>query len=349
MFSLQKFDFFKNRNLSHSYDHLTKVFNRETINEYIDYLIANNRPFCLCITDVDNFKYVNDTYGHLVGDEILLTVTKVLVNSIANKGVVGRFGGDEFISVLEGVTDYKEIWGVFHSLNKSISTLKIEGLGQSNITVTSGISRFPLDANSQSEMFNIADKALYRGKSKGRNCFIIYLAEKHSNLTFEDSDGKKMSTRLMLAQAYHTLTANKDIKTLINEVFEQSCHYFMFDHVCIETPDGMKNERCYSTALGDKYEHIDYELLNQALDNIGLLSIHHCDVLKEINNDLYQQVSSQNVKAMICAKISAYGKDFGIIRADMKSGRVWQNFELNLILTVAHTIALILYYQNEKL
>ena len=70
-YSLRQFEYFKDIDLSHSFDSLTGILNREALVKYINWLIEKNRPFSFFLVDIDNFKNVNDTYGHLVGDIVI--------------------------------------------------------------------------------------------------------------------------------------------------------------------------------------------------------------------------------------------------------------------------------------
>lgn len=74
-------------------DDLTGVYERQVIVSYMEYLISNSIPFSFSILDVDNFKFVNDNYGHLIGDEVLKMVASTLKNVVADYGIIGRYGG----------------------------------------------------------------------------------------------------------------------------------------------------------------------------------------------------------------------------------------------------------------
>ena len=102
--------FFKNQNLDYAFDSLTKVLNREIISSYVRYLIQENIPFSICLADIDNFKYVNDTYGHMMGDQVLYEFAQKIVASVGEKCVVGRYGGDEFMIIATGISEYQDIW-----------------------------------------------------------------------------------------------------------------------------------------------------------------------------------------------------------------------------------------------
>ena len=120
---LNKFDYFKDKDLSNRIDFLTNVLNRQTAFDYVNYLIEHNIPFTVCVSDIDNFKNINDTYGHLVGDRILKGVAYLFENCIKDKGVVGRFGGDEFIFIFENITEYDDVWIGLHGYIKQSNTI----------------------------------------------------------------------------------------------------------------------------------------------------------------------------------------------------------------------------------
>lgn len=121
--------------------------------------------------DIDNFKNTNDTYGHQVGDKVIAQMARYFVKMADNKGVVARYGGDEFIMVFEGVDDYKDVWNIGHDINMRIGGIVFEGIPNIAITVSMGIARYPLDASTLKDLMSVADKALYRAKTKGRNCY----------------------------------------------------------------------------------------------------------------------------------------------------------------------------------
>lgn len=81
-------------NIERPKDNLTHVYSREVIIDYVNQLVADGTPFTFALVDIDNFKYVNDTYGHIAGDKILKTVSNRLVKLIGSIGTVARYGGD---------------------------------------------------------------------------------------------------------------------------------------------------------------------------------------------------------------------------------------------------------------
>ena len=185
----QENDFFKNVSVEDLLDPLTKTITRRYITDYIQFLIANNIPFSVQIIDLDNFKLINDNYGHQIGDIVLVEFARRMKKAIQNNGFIGRFGGDEFLVVLPNIVKYNDIKTFissnFFGENKPFRD-KYKFSKELYITGTIGSASFPLDATNYDTLFKTIDKALYRGKEKGRNCYIIYVESKHKNINVSE-------------------------------------------------------------------------------------------------------------------------------------------------------------------
>ena len=166
-------------------DPLTGVITRVDAICFVHSLISSGTPFSFSIIDLDNFKFINDTFGHSAGDTVLKAVTKSLAEALGENGIVGRFGGDELLMIDLRDTDYTANQTFFKALYGTDSVLRqnirLES-GSTFVTCTTGCASFPADAGNFSDLFGLIDKALYLGKSKGRNCYIIYQEEKHRGI-----------------------------------------------------------------------------------------------------------------------------------------------------------------------
>ena len=257
---LESIDFFKNQDLQFAFDGLTKVLNREMISSYLSHLIQNKKTFTVCLCDVDNFKSVNDNYGHMLGDEILQILAKTIEETVGNKGVVGRYGGDEFMIILDGITEYNDVWEVCHKINVTAGKLRYEKAEELNVTLTTGIVRFPIDGQTYEELLSKANRALYRGKMKGRNCFIIYLAAKHANILIEKKKEKLYSSMEMLSRVFNIVTVGDDLKKNIKSVIQYLSSYLMIDHICIQSSNKICVEQIHSLSVIKEFEYIDNDL-----------------------------------------------------------------------------------------
>ncbi len=178
---LRKFNFFDRIideiSLDEILDPLTGVLNRAYAMKLVHWLIAENQPFTFTMVDLDNFKSINDTFGHSAGDEVLVEVSKNLAKSVDGFGAVGRFGGDELLIIdLKNISkkDKSRFFEKLYSKSGAIRTEMTFGDSTIMITATSGCASYPKDADEYDKLFELIDKTLYVGKSEGRNCYTIY-------------------------------------------------------------------------------------------------------------------------------------------------------------------------------
>jgi two-component system cell cycle response regulator len=157
------------------HDPLTGLYNRKAILDILQHLMeqaqSSGSSLWLCMCDLDFFKRVNDTFGHLAGDEVLRSFA-ALVRSIAgDENPIGRYGGEEFLIIFSGSIE-KDVLQKFEYLRKKVADSRVLFEGeQIEITVSIGITRL-LKNDLIDILLARADDALYRAKSAGRNCII---------------------------------------------------------------------------------------------------------------------------------------------------------------------------------
>lgn len=149
-------------------DTLTGVPNRRHFVDRVTELIKDNRPLTLAIIDIDHFKKVNDTYGHDIGDEVLITFSDFMINNIRGDDFFGRIGGEEFSLVIQSKDSDTTIM-IINRLRELITELKMSTTKESfSITVSIGIAHFK-SGETYSQLSKRADRALYKAKEDGRN------------------------------------------------------------------------------------------------------------------------------------------------------------------------------------
>ncbi len=193
---LTRYDYFKDVEIEYALDSLTGVVSRGYILGFAKHLVESKTPFMMAIMDIDNFKLVNDNYGHKFGDECLKSIGENLAKFVGNKGLVGRFGGDEFIILYFGGTNYNNVHSYVAKLYNSGTIVRRRlkfGSVEFYVTSTTGCASFPDDADNYDELFLLVDKALYRGKTKGRNCYIVYVESKHRNIDVNKKEASLLS------------------------------------------------------------------------------------------------------------------------------------------------------------
>lgn len=165
--------------LSHR-DPLTNLFNRRYFavqSEKIkSFLIRNEQPLSLIALDIDKFKKINDTYGHSAGDDVIIGLARILENSVRSSDVVSRFGGEEFVVLLQNI-DLQGAQKIALKIKDLIESTKIETSKNKKIDFTAsfGVAQFDeiIDRNSVEHLIQRADKVLYEAKKTGRNKIVL--------------------------------------------------------------------------------------------------------------------------------------------------------------------------------
>lgn len=160
-------------------DPLTKLFTRyyfsEVLSQHFENAFNQRDSLSVVMCDIDNFKRINDTYGHLTGDKVLKAVAKLLRDNIRSTDIVGRFGGEEFILAFPS-TDIEEVTNILERLRRHIKELSEF---QFKITLSFGVVNYPentegLLIQSPEDLIRLADTALYHAKNTGKDKIVIY-------------------------------------------------------------------------------------------------------------------------------------------------------------------------------
>jgi diguanylate cyclase (GGDEF)-like protein/PAS domain S-box-containing protein len=158
-------------------DFLTGVYNRGYLEESLAFEISRAErkgyPLSVIMIDVDNFKEINDTYGHKTGDEVIVALSKMLQNQTRDGDCVSRFGGDEFALVMpdmncEQAFERAELWR-----NECKQSIQIHINKGTMVTISIGIAVFPKNGKTIDTLLGKADQALYQAKQSGKDCIRI--------------------------------------------------------------------------------------------------------------------------------------------------------------------------------
>jgi diguanylate cyclase (GGDEF)-like protein len=158
-------------------DHLTQVYNRSYIMKVFDSAFAQTKryqqTFSCIILDIDNFKAINDTYGHPMGDEVIKATAQKIASQLRDADSVGRYGGEEFLIILPN-TGAAEAKQVAEKIRTTVENATI-GKQKLSVTVSLGLSDTLIESpTTQEEMLHNVDVALYQAKEKGKNRTVTY-------------------------------------------------------------------------------------------------------------------------------------------------------------------------------
>lgn len=161
-------------------DPLTRILNRHTFEKQVEQLInmasRHNEKLAMLFIDLDNFKHINDTLGHDFGDDLLVEVVRRMTPSIRSGDVFGRFGGDEFVIVVNDICESTLITVLQKLMSIMRQGWEINGY-KLNITASMGVALFPDNGDTVNELMKKADTALYKAKELGKDNFCFYTSE----------------------------------------------------------------------------------------------------------------------------------------------------------------------------
>lgn len=168
------------------YDHLTGLPNRSLFRDRLDHAVATARrdgsSFALLFIDLDNFKHINDAFGHQVGDDVLSKIGKRLQDSLRESDTGSRLGGDEFATLLLNCGTETALTKVIGNLFSRLNGHVVVEDREVFVTVSIGVARFPMDGEDADALLKVADIAMYRAKESGKERVCYYTPEMGTRL-----------------------------------------------------------------------------------------------------------------------------------------------------------------------
>ncbi len=153
-------------------DYLTGLYNRryffDAMSEYENEIADGGEKFAVAMIDIDHFKQINDTYGHEIGDKIIVALSEILRTSTSHRDIVARFGGEEFCMVLKNINRYSAL-DIFERIRQEIEHFSFSIDKENFIKFTISIGAVVHTGEELEETINNADMMLYKAKNSGRN------------------------------------------------------------------------------------------------------------------------------------------------------------------------------------
>lgn len=267
-----------------SMDPLTKLSNRKTMEDYVAANPSAENGYFLMI-DLDNFKQVNDNYGHIVGDSVLVKVAEVFEQIMDHKGLVSRMGGDEFIIFLSGEFTRDEVVNLVRRL---IATSEFEiseilaDYSEFKVSISVGISCRPSDGNDFASLYANADKALYFVKQNGKRGFHFYDTVVNNPDHFDEEN-----SRINLLQLQRLISENDDKDGAYKVEYEGFKRIYRFVSRCMDR----KNQDVQIVLFTlENIAGMNSEALNDHIEALGeevSLSLRRGDVATRCGDSQY--------------------------------------------------------------
>lgn len=338
-------------------DPLTGFYNKIVVEEAIEAYLKEDPSRCsaFMIIDIDNFKTINDTAGHLFGDAVLIDVSKELKSAFRSNDIIGRVGGDEFVILLKNICSLEKIKQKAMAVCETFRYLYSGEKGQHKISCSVGISLYPQHGKTYKELFEYADQALYRAKSLRKDDFVIYeeqpkyapviktAYETVPPLIKGDSfEGKETQSKLSLIRIFELLFDTKDVERGINKVIEMLGKHYQIDRVYIIENAPVR------TAIKIPYEWCNTGIVSRRIKNgrclyYGLAEdqLFRCEDINEANiaPDVIAYFKECGVKSVMQYGIHENGEFKGTIGFEQcQSARKWTQEEIESLIIVSKFI-----------
>ncbi|MCI9083111.1 MAG: diguanylate cyclase [Lachnospiraceae bacterium] len=342
-------------------DDLTGLLNKSTTKSEIEGFLKDNvrGNHALFLIDVDNFKMINDTLGHMFGDSVLINVAKKIQELFRATDVVGRIGGDEFMVFMK-YTDFYQAKQKAENICKSTKQVYHGRDGEEiQVSCSVGVAVYGTVKESYSSLFSKADMAMYQAKEAGKNQYRVaegtdplWKIRKASRIEVRSSQYKagKMQDMDFLSEAFSLLSHAKDLNDSLNILMERIGRQYDLGRVAVLECDKERKEliqtNCWTRENGildrpefvDKYENWDGFL--SGFDEWGLASIDDCLGDQQVSEADREVFRERRMRAIVnCSfSYSELGEGF-ITFCDTEKPRNWTNFEKETFLELSKMLS----------
>jgi diguanylate cyclase (GGDEF)-like protein len=345
-------------------DALTGLYNKMTVQTLTEERLSRLQEGELgafLMIDIDNFKQINDVFGHLNGDVMLTEAGRILKGLVRSGDIVGRVGGDEFAVLLRDIHGVEDAKKKAEAILNAFEKLMSKEMDKQQISCSIGISMIPKDGRAFHDVFRNTDIALYYAKKKGKNRYAVYDKEMLPQaLTQEeeraskiqkqeiDSDKNLGAMPYQLAEyVFHILYHGDNLEESIPLVLEIVGRQMDVSRVYIfeDSEDGTyctnTFEWCSQGVLPQKefLQKVSYEDLGDYYDNFDEDGIYYLRDIRELPKVQFDILDVQGIKSMLHCQIRDGGKNRGYIGFDeCRENRFWLQSQINNFALIAKMI-----------
>ena len=346
-------------------DMLTKLYNKGSSQEYIQAVLANNVPgkmAALMIIDLDNFKHMNDTMGHLFGDALLSEVAHSIQKQFRSEDIVGRVGGDEFLVFLGQIPNAALAEQKAVQVMKAIGEMAVQELTEVELSCSIGIAIYPECGHTYHELFQRADQALYRAKNQGKGRYCIadakLLSEEFpvqscsaANTRIDSYEETESNVELRLFEyVFRILYKSSNLDTAVNAILEVVGRQFDVSRVYIfedeEDPDYCTNtyEWCNEGVRPEigNLQHVLYanDLEGGYQSNFNESGVFYCRDIDVLTQQQREILEPQGIKSMLQCAIYDKGQYKGFVGFDeCRVNRYWTQEQVNTLVFIAEILS----------
>ncbi len=328
------------------------VLSKRSIIEYAkNAFLKNQDTTYLVVMDIDDFKTINDTHGHLFGDEVLSRVVKVIKDAIGKSGMLGRIGGDEFMIVLNWVESPIELRNVLRSVRTGVEWAYKGERDDIRITCSIGAAAYPNNGDSYDKVFQLADRMLYIAKSKGKNRYVLYTPEIHDASVVATQKAPRDRGRDALREDKTGVMMRLIEEFMVRKIvmfeaeFRELMACFELDRITMAYSDMAEaitlEDDVFTNVVDDKiYTEPEAGFVN-GFDKNNLLIMNGRFNLEAEAPELCRKLETQGIESAIFYKMVKSDNMFGYVMFAKKNRRQqWSEYEKTLLACVGKAFEL---------
>lgn len=347
------------------HDALTGLYNKSAIKSKVEAKmreVHHNEMQALLIIDVDYFKNVNDTYGHLCGDKILSDVAQVIKQHFRSSDLIGRIGGDEFLVYLSCITGEEIIRQKVQSLLTALKHVCPSNDAPS-VTCSIGAAVFPYNNMDYFKLYQSADLALYHQKNNGRNGISFFTPEISLNQapnenilsTVNEVIDSELSVSVDQKLSHYTfqmLYQSIDVETAVNRLLEIVGRSYSVSRVYIfeNSEDGLSCDNTFEWCAPGVTSEIDHlkgiryeEDLGGYIHNFDEHGVFYCNDIETLEPPLYNVLEPQGIRSLLQCAIIDRGKFKGYVGFDeCNENCLWNKEQIHSLTLVANVLSVFL-------
>ena len=349
-------------------DHLTRLYNINAARRRIQHLMQSREEPCsaaMMIIDLDNFKTINDSFGHMFGDAVLIEAAAQLQKQFRADDVISRIGGDEFLVFISTLRDQSVLPGRAENLVTSIQSVLADELRNCPLSCSVGVACFPEDAASFQELFQCCDRALYHAKARGKNRFALYDKQMMSkafglssmqaiaaNTRIESDEISSLDTANLGQQAFQILYRAADVMTAIQTVLQLIGQTYQVSRTYI-FEDSENGAYCHNTfewcnqGIPSEMQFLQQvcyaELGGNYQENFNEYGIFYCTDISTLPENQSAIMEKQGIHSLLQCAILNDGKFAGFIGFDDCCGRrLWTQNQIDVLSFVSELLSVFL-------
>lgn len=352
-------------------DALTGLYNKGTVQEIIDQRLPNTpegRLNALFIVDIDDFKQVNDTLGHLFGDAFLADVARTLRGLFRAQDLVGRVGGDEFLIYMSDLPDQRAVRNKAEQVLQAFARMLEDQKRDYQVSCSIGVALYPLHGDNLRQLFSRADEALYQAKRLGKNRFELYAPslprERLLRAPGEAADPGRPSapgacfSEKLIACVFETLYEAGNLDAAINQAMEiigvamDVSRVYVFEN---EADPGYCSNTYEWCGPGvepqiELLQHLSYE---EDIDSYAATfqqsDIFYCRDVTTLAPDSAELLARQGIKSMLHCAIRDHGVFRGYVGFDeCRINHLWTQEQVDTLATFAKILGVFLIRERAQ-